>query len=101
MFPLQPSGPQKADCPEFMRGAVREPAPRTLRFTDGHESRMEVLVVRSRALQSHVEGIRVPSVDDASMYFIPFLVALTNCVYHCMYEMLCGVYLNLRLWFFS
>lgn len=76
---------KKVDCQELMRGAVMAPAPTTLRIMDGRESRVDVLVVRSRALYLHAEGIRVPSVDIAGMCCIHFLHALNNCVYDCMF----------------
>ena len=50
---------------EMIRGVVRAPAPATLRIADGREGRVEDLVVRSQEFQTHVEGIRVPSVDVA------------------------------------
>ena len=55
---------------------MREPAPPTLRVTDGRHGKVDVPMVRSRALQSWVEEIRVPPVDIAAMYYIPFFMFL-------------------------
>ena len=42
---------KKVDCPRMMSGAVRAPAPATLRISDSREGRAEAPVVRILALQ--------------------------------------------------
>lgn len=83
---------KKADCPELMRGAVRAPTPTTMRNTDVREGIVETPAMRSRAFQSLVEGIQIPSVYVAGMYCIPFCYAFIEGIYHymCMCGILCG-----------
>ena len=97
MFPLQPSGPLESCLFGVDGGAVRAPAPATLRITNARESIVEVLVVRSQALQSQAEKIQVPSVFITVMFYIHFLHALIIiCVYDYMIVCvtLCVVYLK-------
>ena len=62
-------GHKTADYLYLVKRAARAPAPPTLRVTNGLEGRVEVHVVRNRALQSRAEEIQVPLVHAVDILF--------------------------------
>lgn len=66
-------GHKKADTPTLMIGAVRTPAPTTLRITYDRKGRVEALAVRSRTLQLQAGETIVSSNAIAGTFNFHFL----------------------------